>query len=337
LLSVSFTKELRGFSLSVSFSSSALVSALFAPSGSGKTLTLKAIAGLVKPDWGKIAVGGEVFFDSERGINLSPQERRVGFLFQDYALFPHLTVRENVAFGAKSREKVEELLSSLRIEEIADRYPSQISGGQKQRVALARALAIEPRLLLLDEPFSAIDAPLKEELYGELLKVLEEFKIPTLLVSHDVGELFRLSEWIVVMRRGRVIGEGSPSLLFLSPPDLESARLLGHVNIFKIRERRGDLAILESGRRLRVSNLSRGGKYLSILPTSAVSPALAPEENRLKLKVIKSRHFKGVFITSFLFEGREVELHLPSSLFKEPKDGSILPLGLSPESLFLLL
>ncbi|MEO2065471.1 MAG: ATP-binding cassette domain-containing protein [Desulfurobacteriaceae bacterium] len=319
MLKVSVRKEFKSFSLDVNFKSESQVTALFAPSGSGKSLTLQAVAGLIEPDSGRIEVNGKLLFDSERGVNLPPQERKVGYLFQEYALFPHMTVHQNITYGAKNRRRVEELLKILKIENLKDKYPKQISGGQKQRVALARALASQPEILLLDEPFSALDRNLKEELWKELKGILEIYRIPTILVTHDPEELFELAEWIVVMNNGKVIQEGEPNEVFFNPESVETAKLLGHRSFVEgtVKEVGKFTAVeLPSGRVLkcRKGNFKVGEKvYVSILPNS-LALSLADETNRVEMvvkRVEKGREISRVYAT---FEGKEVELHIPSSL-----------------------
>ncbi len=202
------------FLLQARFSCSQRCVVLFGPSGSGKTLTLQAMAGLLTPDTGRIRINGETFFDAETGVSLPTRRRRVGYVFQDYALFPHLTVRKNVAFGLKpllgrlSREqeqRVDELIELFGLRGVAGLRPSAISGGQRQRTALARALAIQPRMLLLDEPFSALDQPLRLRMRKELARVLERFDIPMVMVTHDPEEAECFAEAVVVYRQGRVV------------------------------------------------------------------------------------------------------------------------------------
>ncbi|SNR73101.1 sulfate/molybdate ABC transporter ATP-binding protein [Desulfurobacterium atlanticum] len=232
---ISVKKELEDFSLDVSFELSDGITAIFAPSGSGKSLTLSIIAGLLTPDEGQIVVNDKVFFDSETGINLSPQKRKVGYLFQNYALFPHLTVYENVAFPLRNRDrrKVEKLIKLFHLDGLEDRKPDTLSGGQKQRVALARALVYEPEILLLDEPFSALDRNLKEALYEEILKVKEIFSIPIVLVSHDIDEVLALSDRIIVYQNGKVLQKGPVHSVLKLPISKEVASILGIKNIFK--------------------------------------------------------------------------------------------------------
>ncbi len=191
--------------------------ALFGPSGAGKTTLLRLLAGLERPDAGRIAVGGEVWFDAQKRINLPPQHRSIGFMFQDYALFPNLTVRGNVAYGTAPGASawVDELLDLVGLAALQDRYPATLSGGQKQRVALARALARKPALLLLDEPLSALDAELRSQMQDDLARLHDTLGLTTLLVSHDLGEVFRLSQQVLRLEQGRVVQAGTPAQLFL--------------------------------------------------------------------------------------------------------------------------
>jgi molybdate transport system ATP-binding protein len=203
------------FLLRSTFATSDRALVLFGPSGSGKTLTLQAIAGLLTPDRGRIAVNGDVLYDSKAGINLPTRQRGVGYVFQDYALFPHRTVWENVAFGLKplfgrvsraDARRVDELLDIFGLRALARHRPSALSGGQKQRTALARALATRPRMLLLDEPFSALDQPLRVRMRLELSNILESFNIPMIMVTHDSDEVESFAQAVVVYRHGNVVG-----------------------------------------------------------------------------------------------------------------------------------
>jgi molybdate transport system ATP-binding protein len=205
----------RGFSLDVAFSSDQDVVVLFGPSGAGKSLTLQAIAGLTTPDAGRIEAGERVLFDSEQGIQVPARHRNVGYVFQDYALFPHLTVAQNVSFGLKrdwpwrlprsERLRLEEILDILELTPLGDSLPRDLSGGQRQRVALARALIRRPSLLLLDEPFSALDTPLRAKMRQELLRVRQRFTIPVILITHDPDDVAALAETVVVYESGKVI------------------------------------------------------------------------------------------------------------------------------------
>lgn len=203
----------RHFTLSSSFTAEGTRLALFGPSGSGKTLTLLALAGLLRPDRGRIAIGGRVLFDSEQGLWIAPRKRRVGIVFQDYALFPHLTVRHNVAFGLKrllrplsrqAAQRVDKVLELFGLAELAGSLPGDISGGQRQRTALARAVMPEPELLLLDEPFSALDQPLRARMRHETRRLLDNLGIPVVLVTHDPEDVQALAEIVAVYEQGRV-------------------------------------------------------------------------------------------------------------------------------------
>lgn len=190
---------------------------LFGRSGAGKTTVLRCIAGLARPERGHIVVDGEVWFDSERGIDLPPQKRKVGFVFQDYALFPHLSVRENLAIALAHRREqayIEELLDLIGIRALQSRLPATLSGGQQQRVALARALARRPRLLLLDEPLSALDAEMRSHLQNEILTLQRQFGITTLMVSHTIAEVYKLSDYVFVIEAGHIVSQGKPSEVF---------------------------------------------------------------------------------------------------------------------------
>lgn len=193
---------------------------LFGPSGAGKTTILRMLAGLTQPDHGSIVVDGEVWFDyraASKKINLPPQLRSIAYVFQDYALFPNLTVRGNVAYGVCKTQSawVDRLLGMVSLLDLSDRLPATLSGGQKQRVALARAIARKPKLLLLDEPLSALDGAMRSQLQDELLRLHQECGLTTLLVSHDVGEVFKLSQKVVQIEKGKVLRSGTPAEVFL--------------------------------------------------------------------------------------------------------------------------
>jgi molybdate transport system ATP-binding protein len=204
----------RPFALELAFRSDSPRVVLFGPSGSGKSLTLRAIAGLMRPDAGHIGVRGRTLFDDFRGIDVPARERRIGYVFQDYALFPHLTVAQNVAFGLTSglrqpsRRNVPEAarrwLDTFELEGLANRYPSQISGGQQQRVALARALAPQPELLLLDEPFAALDPPLRGRLRDELVALQSRLDVQMLVITHDPADVEALGQHVLEIREGRL-------------------------------------------------------------------------------------------------------------------------------------
>lgn len=181
------------------------ISAIFGESGAGKTTLLRILAGLITPQKGFIRVGDEIWLDLKKGINLSPQKRSLGFVFQDYALFPNMSVRENLAYATQNQRKIDELLELIGLKELANSRPKELSGGQAQRVALARALTKEPKILLLDEPLSALDFKMRSYLQEELLKILKYFKTTALLVSHDLAEIYRLSARVLQLSGGKII------------------------------------------------------------------------------------------------------------------------------------
>ena len=205
---------------------------LYGESGAGKTSSLRMLAGLLTPDRGRIVVEGQTWFDSEKKTNLKPQERNLGFVFQDYALFPHMTVRENLEYGAKNKadkSMVSHLIEMVALGDLQDRKPETLSGGQKQRVALARALVGKPDLLLLDEPLSALDAKIRTKLQDDILAVHREFGLTTLLISHDLGEIHKLSDRVVELEQGKVVRQGSPEDLFLGGKLSGKFRFTGQV------------------------------------------------------------------------------------------------------------
>ena len=222
LLSVQIRRKLAGFHLGIDFAVSGGLTVLFGPSGSGKSLTLQSLAGLFPLDEAKITLGDTVWQDSKEGIYIPPQQRRVGYVPQNYALFPHLTVAQNIAFGLKHEKKqiakrVDELVNLMQLDGLEQRRPAQLSGGQQQRVALARAMAVNPCLLLLDEPFSALDAAVRETLREELRAFYERVKIPTILVTHDMQEVQQLADTVVVIQQGNVLQVGTQREVFRSP------------------------------------------------------------------------------------------------------------------------
>ncbi len=237
-ISVDIKKTLGDFQLNVNFEAQDEILALLGASGSGKSMTLKCIAGVEKPDEGRIVLDGRVLFDSEKKINLSPQKRKTGYLFQHYALFPNMTVEENIAAGIRGPKRgkgaiIEEKIKSLYLEGLEKHYPSQISGGQQQRVALARILASEPDILMLDEPFSALDSYLRWQMEQEIGSVLEKFSGTTLFVSHNRDEVYRLCDRIAVLSDGKLEVISEKHALFENPQTLAATLLTGCKNISK--------------------------------------------------------------------------------------------------------
>lgn len=239
-LSVDIKKRLGPFTLDVRFDFQGGTMALLGASGSGKSMTLKCIAGIVTPDSGRISLNGKALFDSSLGINQSPQERRIGYLFQNFALFPNMTARQNIEIAVKGHkaqrgEAAQEKIKALYLTGLADKYPHQLSGGQQQRVALARIFASEPDIILLDEPFSALDSYLKWQIEMELTDTLKRFGIPALFVSHNRDEVFRMCERVCVLSEGRSQTPMSARQLFTAPDTLSSALLSGCKNYSRAR------------------------------------------------------------------------------------------------------
>lgn len=252
---------------------------LFGPSGSGKTTLLRALAGLDRPDSGSISFGDQTWLDVAAGVFVPPQRRRAGFLFQDFALFPHLTVAANVAYGlgglarGERNDRTREVARLLRIEGLLDRRPVGLSGGERQRVALARALAPRPRLLLLDEPLSALDAPTREALRGELRALLHQLGIPSILVTHDRVEALALGDRMAVLVDGAIRQAGPVDQVFGSPVDAAVACVVGTENVLPVRvgARDAGLVLVEAGT-VRLVAVDPGG-----LPAEALACVRAEE------------------------------------------------------------
>lgn len=275
-LYASFRKKLLSFDLSVDIEVSDETVSIFGFSGAGKSMTLKCISGIETPDSGLIMLNGRVLYDSERGINLPPQKRRVGYLFQDYALFPHMTVEQNIMAGMKIKDRaaVMEWLRRYELSDCIDRYPAELSGGQKQRTAIIRMLASEPDCLLLDEPFSALDVQLKWRLEQEMKELLKNISKPVILVSHDRDEVFRLSDRVGCMRMGNLEGIRKTDDVFDHPLTETEAVLAGCENIASAyRCEDGSLYIAEWNHRIAASgeNICAAGirsDKLSVHPIS---------------------------------------------------------------------
>jgi len=236
-LEVRLVKRLPGFTLDVEWTAGEGVAALFGPSGAGKTLTLQCLSGLLEPDAGRVVVDDRVLFDAETGVDLPPQRRQIGYVFQGYALFPHLSVADNIGFGLRDRPRAEargraaDVIARMGLEGFEARRPHELSGGQRQRVALGRALAPDPALLLLDEPLSALDATLRQSLRDDLRRILAEWRTAAVLVTHDFTEAYRLGDRIVVYEAGRVIQSAPRAELLWQPASERVARIVGIRNV----------------------------------------------------------------------------------------------------------
>jgi molybdate transport system ATP-binding protein len=263
--------ESEAFELNIHLRAGLGATVLLGPSGAGKTLTLNCLAGFARPDEGRILVNDELYFDAATGVHLPPQRRRCGYIFQDHALFPHMSVRENLRFAASSaavdksgklnrHRRINDLLEAFELSELAARKPAQLSGGQKQRAALARILVREPRILLLDEPTRGLDARLRQAFYEVLRKTRERLRVPLVLVTHDLEECFELADTVFLMDRGEFVQSGPREVVFQRPASTDVARSVGVYNIIP-----AEIAALDPAQntsRLRVLNSEIEGPYL---------------------------------------------------------------------------
>jgi len=271
------------FHLSLELEAQAGVTALYGPSGAGKTLTLDSIAGFFTPDTGRILLDDRILFDAGSGVNLPPRQRGCGYVFQNYALFPHMTLRGNLAFAAcalprlERHRRIAEQLDRFKLTEMAGRYPHELSGGQKQRGSIARALMASPRIVLLDEPGRGLDAVLRADLYALIHELKSAFQVPVLLVTHDPEECFMLADRILVYDAGRIIHSGSPSELLRNPGTAAVARLLGGFSIHE-----AEVIALDPARqtsRLRFLNDEISGPHLrGVFKGDRVTLCTRPEE-----------------------------------------------------------
>lgn len=258
--------ESAGFALEIEMRAASGVTVLFGPSGAGKTLTLDCIAGFVIPDSGRILLDDEMLFDGERRVSVPPQKRHCGYVFQNYALFPHMSLRKNLQFALQGtprldrHRRINEMLQRFSLTDVSGRRPHQVSGGQQQRCSIARAIIRPRRLLLLDEPARGLDAPLRQELYAIIRQVNDDLHIPVLLVSHDLDECFALAAEMVVLSEGRIVQTGTPKEIVNKPASADVVRLLGIYNLLRM-----EVRALDPGRnssRLRYNETELAGPYL---------------------------------------------------------------------------
>ncbi|HKD04489.1 MAG TPA: ABC transporter ATP-binding protein [Bryobacteraceae bacterium] len=278
--------ESAAFELDVSFDANSGVNVLYGASGSGKTLTLDAIAGFVAPDSGRILLDERILFDGEARVNLPPRDRSCGYVFQNYALFPHMTLRQNLAFAAhrlprlERRRRVAESLERFGLAELAGRYPREVSGGQKQRCSIARALIAQPRILLLDEPGQGLDSSLRESLRDAVRDIARSSKTPMMLVTHDLEECLSLADSVLIYDNGRIVRRGAPLDLVRNPGTAATARLLGGFNVFD-----AEVLALDPGRhtsRVRILGHELVGPHLpACFKGDRVALASRPEEMRI--------------------------------------------------------
>jgi len=337
VLQAEVKKRLDGFELDVAFQADEGRVVIFGPSGAGKSLTLQAITGVMRPDAGRVEVNGRLLFDSASGVNLPPQERRLGYVPQSYALFPHLTVEQNVAYGiqrldpARRRALVREMVELVGLQGLERRRPRELSGGQQQRVALARALASRPELLVLDEPFSNIDTGLRGTLRRELLDLQARSGITTLVVTHDLDDAFFLGSRIVVIDRGRVLQAGSREDIFYRPATRRVAEFVGTRNILRatVVESNSQRLLLDwQGRPLEADPLplSQGQEVeICIRPTQVMIvrpdrlPHLPPPENPFCGTVVQEALQAEAYVLRFRLADStapyDLEIELPDYVY----------------------
>jgi molybdate transport system permease protein len=266
-LNVQIEKKLADFTLEVTFRAPAAPLGILGASGAGKTMLLRCIAGLEWPGRGRIALNERVVFDSERRVKVPARERRIALLFQNYALFPHRTVAQNIGFGLRGlapgeqAARIASLVERTHLAGLEQRYPRELSGGEQQRAALARALAIEPEALLLDEPLAALDTHLRSQVEAQLQETFAAYRRPALLVTHNMEEAYRLGEQLLVLSRGRVAAFGAKEEIFRHPPSVEVAQLTGCKNISRARMNAdGTVEALDWDCRLRVTGAATGAR-----------------------------------------------------------------------------
>ncbi len=318
------------------------VMSILGPSGCGKTTTLRLIAGFLKPDKGRILMGGSDV------TGLPPEKRNVGMVFQNYALWPHMTVFDNIAFGLKIRKmpkeeikrKVKEVLELVRLEGFESRYPPQLSGGQQQRIALARALALEPQVLLMDEPLSNLDAKLREEMRFEVRELQKKLSITTVYVTHDQAEALAISDRIAVMNRGKIVQVGSPSEIYDNPANQFVASFIGISNFIEgeLEAVEGEYGVvrLENGERvtcrLSPNLLSEGrtsGKVLIVVRPENIELAKEGSENILETRVTRKIYLGNTVDYRVDLDGIELRLLLPPE--RDFKVGEKVRISLNPQ------
>lgn len=266
-LIVDVHRKFGGFKLDIEFSVGNEALAILGASGSGKSLTLGCIAGIVRPDSGRVIIDGVTVFDAVRGINIPPQERHTGLMFQNYALFPNMTVRQNLRAGQRHHNyaEISDFLGRFGLDDVSELYPSQISGGQQQRAALARMLLSRPKIIMLDEPFSALDCHLRFHMERELLRVFHDFGGSIILVTHSVDEAFRLCQRVAIISGGHVDAEGTKDEIFADPKTRNAAILTGCKNISRCENvRAGKIFASDWGLELACHEYRPDTKYLGI-------------------------------------------------------------------------
>ena len=343
-LFVEIRKRLGDFVLDARFETDDPVTGLLGASGCGKSMTLKCIAGVETPDEGRIVLDGETLFDSERGINLPPQKRGVGYLFQHYALFPHMTVEKNILCGlhgekdkAVRRQRLREMIEMLQLEGLEKHRPAELSGGQAQRAALARMLVSQPRLLLLDEPFSALDSHLRDQLQPQLLSLLRSYGRQAVMVTHSRDEAYHLCSRLCVMDGGRILRAGGTKEVFADPGSEPAARLTGCKNIARaVKAGEYEVDVPEWGIRLTAAKPVPDDIRAVGLRAHYFHPRAAANRFAVRLDSELEEPFEWILL--FRYEGQDAAS--PALWWRMPKDKkpSTMPeaLGIAPENVLLL-
>lgn len=293
MLYAKIKKEFNNFKLDVEFETNGETLALLGASGCGKSMTLKCIAGVEKPDEGQIILNNRVLFDSKKKINLLPQRRKVGLLFQSYALFPNMTLKQNIAIGVPKKQKnkeeiIDEKIRAFSLEGLENNYPHQLSGGQQQRVALARMLVNEPEILMLDEPFSALDEHLRWQMEQELISILKAHKGSTLYVSHNKDEVYRICDKIAIFNNGKIEEINHREILFNHPTTYTTAVLTGCKNISRARKiSENKIYAIDFGLELVCNNIvSEDVKYIGIYTHNLKLSSNDKSENTFKFNIL---------------------------------------------------
>ena len=335
-LYVDIVKHLPNFKLNVQLEVGTEKLGLLGSSGSGKSMTLKCIAGIECPDEGSIILGDEVLFDAKKKINKPSRERKMGYLFQNYALFPHMTVIQNIMTGMlglskKDKEiKTQKLMEELHLLDCKKSYPRELSGGQQQRVALGRMLGSDPNVLMFDEPFSALDYHLKERLQQQFLDLLEERKVPAVVVSHDIDEVYRLCDKIAIIQDGKIDSLGTKKEIFEKPTQLSAARLTGCKNISRIKWLKdNEVLAIDWDIVLKVPDVPKSYQGYAGIRAHHLVLTGSKEENAFCYKIIKTSETRfgcttvfGLKETSSIYEGA-ITLESDKTIWEAMKDNGM--------------